>query len=113
MINQELPDNAKVLLVGEARALYVRRNADYYVAFNRNPLLEMVHDAVDAPAMMDRLREKGYTHVLVNWSEIRRLERTYGLAPPQPSRGWSRRSRVSVGRGCRWSAPLRIPTASA
>lgn len=81
-INEELPDDAKVLLVGDARAFYVRRDADYRVAFNRNWLLEMIHDSMDARAIMDRLREKGYTHLLVNWSEVRRLERTYGFAPP-------------------------------
>jgi hypothetical protein len=31
---------------------------------------------------MDWLGGRGYSHILVNWSEVRRLERTYGLAPP-------------------------------
>ena len=30
---------------------------------------------------MTWLRHKGYTHVLVNWSELRRLTRTYGFSP--------------------------------
>ena len=79
--NEELPDDAKVLLVGESRVFYFRRNVDYCVAFNRSPFLEMIH-AADAPGVMDWLGGRGYTHVLVNWSEVRRLERTYGLAPP-------------------------------
>lgn len=90
--NEELPEGAKVLLVGEAGALYFRRNVDYCVAFNRSPFLEMIHAAdappglttwaARAPGVMDWLGGRGYTHVLVNWSEVRRLERTYGFAPP-------------------------------
>ncbi|MDO8631513.1 MAG: hypothetical protein Q7R41_13590 [Phycisphaerales bacterium] len=90
--NEELPENAKVLLVGESRAFYFRRKVDYCVAFNRSPFLEMIHAADALPGLttratratgvMDWLGGRGYTHVLVNWSEVRRLERTYGLAPP-------------------------------
>jgi hypothetical protein len=90
--NEELPEDAKVLLVGESRAFYFRRKVDYCVAFNRSPFLEMIHAADALPGLttratratgvMDWLGGRGYTHVLVNWSEVRRLERTYGLAPP-------------------------------
>lgn len=79
-VNRKLPGNAKVLLVGDARAFYFKRNVDYWVVFNRNPFIEAVRKAKSGKEIVDWLVQHGYTHVLVNWSEIRRLARTYGFA---------------------------------
>ncbi len=83
-VNDTLPPDAYILLVGDAKAFYFQRRIDYCVTFNRNPFFERVLDA-RAPADVTRwLRQKGYTHVLVHWGELRRLSATYGLAPPVP-----------------------------
>ncbi len=79
-VNQELPDNARILLVGDARAFYFQRSVDYCVVFNRNPFVEAVRTVESDRAVVDWLTARGYTHVLVNWSEVRRLARTYGFA---------------------------------
>ncbi len=80
VINHELPADAKILLVGEARAFYFLRNVDYYVVFNRNPFIEVVGSASDPSVVRGWLAAKGYTHVYVAWSEIERLRRSrYGF----------------------------------
>jgi len=80
-INRRLPTNAKILLVGDAKAFYFQRRVDYCVVFNRNPFVEVVRTAKQPADVVAWLRQKGYTHVLVNWGEIRRLRRSrYGFA---------------------------------
>ncbi len=81
VVNRELSPDARVLLVGDARAFYFQRAVDYCVVFNRNPLVEAVRVAQSDGAIVDWLQKRGYTHVLVNWPEVDRLRRSYGFAP--------------------------------
>ena len=78
-VNSELPVDAHVLLVGDARAFYFQRRCDYCVVFNRNPFAEAVEDASSPEAVLDWLRKRGYTHVLVHYSEMQRLRGSYGF----------------------------------
>ncbi len=78
-VNTELPADAHVLLVGEARAFYFRRECDYCVVFNRNPFAEVAESAASPKAVLNWLREQGYTHVLVHYSEMQRLRGSYGF----------------------------------
>jgi hypothetical protein len=80
VINHELPPDAKILLVGEARAFYFQRDVEYCVVFNRNPFFEVVRASKTPHQVLHWLREKGCTHVLVNWSEVRRLADSYGFS---------------------------------
>ena len=79
-INNELPETARLLMVGDARAYYVKRLVDYTVVFNANPFVAIVEQAQDGNAVIDWLRRNEYTHVLVHWAEIDRLRRTYGFS---------------------------------
>ncbi|MHC4698164.1 MAG: hypothetical protein ACYTFA_15630 [Planctomycetota bacterium] len=81
VVNHELPRDARVLLVGDAKAFYFQRDVDYCVVFNENPFIQTIRSAKADRDIIDWLRNQGYTHVLVNWSEVRRLSRTYGFAP--------------------------------
>ena len=78
-VNEGLPADARVLLVGEARAFYYLGDVDYHVVFNRQPLAEQLATATRPAEVVEWLRAQGYTHVLVNWSEVHRLQCTYGL----------------------------------
>ncbi|HNO78853.1 MAG TPA: hypothetical protein PKN33_12410 [Phycisphaerae bacterium] len=78
-VNKELPNDAYVLLVGDARAFYFQRRCDYCVVFNRNPFAEAAEDASSPEAVLDWLRTRGYTHVLVHYSEMQRLRGSYGF----------------------------------
>lgn len=75
----------RVMMLGDARAFYVEGRSDYFVVFNRNPFAEAAGawrmDRTSAsPA--EWLRERGYTHLYVDWMEIRRLSRSrYGFWP--------------------------------
>ncbi|MCH8242687.1 MAG: hypothetical protein IH897_08760, partial [Planctomycetes bacterium] len=81
LVNDELPSDAKILLVGEARAFYFRRPVSYNVVFNRNPFAQVVRNADSDQQIVDWLVDEGFTHVLVNWLEIKRLRASYGFAP--------------------------------
>lgn len=82
-VNEELPADARILLVGDARAFYVRHKVDYCVVFNACPFVEAVRSAQRpdrGPAVLAWLEEKGYSHVMVHWGEIRRLRKSaYGF----------------------------------
>jgi len=80
VINHELPVNAKVLVIGDAKAFYFQRKVDYCVVFNRSPFVEVVDNAKTSGDIMQWSRERGYTHILVHWNEIARLRRTYGFS---------------------------------
>jgi len=80
-INQELPPNARVLLVGDARAFYFQRPVNYWVVFMRSPFVKVVESALQPNDIMQWLCDQGYTHVLVHWHEVARLRRTYGFSP--------------------------------
>jgi hypothetical protein len=80
VINSELPADAHVLMIGDARAFYFQRPVDYTVVFNRSPFVEAVRASSGAHEIIAWLRDRGYTHVLVNWAEIHRLRRSlYGF----------------------------------
>lgn len=79
-LNGELPKDAKIQMVGDARPFYVQRDVEYCVVFNRNPFVEAIEGAKAPADIVAWLRERGYTHVLVHWMEIARLRRTYGFS---------------------------------
>ncbi len=80
-VNRELPVDANILLVGDAKAFYFQRRVDYCTAFNRSPFLEMVKGGGSPEEVAAWLRGRGYSYVLVNWSELKRLASTYGFSP--------------------------------
>lgn len=80
VVNRELPPDAKILLIGDARAFYFERPVDYFVVFNRNPFIDALRRAEDDRDIIDWLTERQYLYVLVNWSEVTRLRETYGFA---------------------------------
>jgi hypothetical protein len=79
-VNRDLPAEARVLLIGDARPFYIQRPVDFTVVFNTNPFVQMVEAAQTTEQIMEWLRESGYSHVVVHWMEIERLRRTYGFS---------------------------------
>jgi hypothetical protein len=77
-----LPEDARVLMVGDARGYYLRCAFDYCVVFNRNPLAEQIDIGTAPDRILDWLRERNLTHIYVNWVEIKRLRKSaYGFPP--------------------------------
>ncbi len=81
VVNHELPLDSLLLLIGDARPFYLNQTADYFVAFNRNPFFESLQKG-NPKETMEWLRAKKYTHILIHWSEVRRIAKTYGFSPP-------------------------------
>jgi 4-amino-4-deoxy-L-arabinose transferase-like glycosyltransferase len=79
-INQELPADANILLVGDAKAFYYLREVEYCVVFNRSRFVDAVERSATVEGILDWLRQQGITHVYVDWAEIERLRRSrYGF----------------------------------
>lgn len=74
-----LPTDSRVMLVGEARTFYLRRPFEYATVFNRHPLARAARRDPSGPALLDWLQKRGTTHLLAHWTEIGRLQATYGL----------------------------------
>ncbi|MBL7222683.1 MAG: hypothetical protein ISS72_02405 [Candidatus Brocadiae bacterium] len=76
----ELPADAVVLFVGEARTFYSRRRVLAASVFDRQPIdriLEGKGEGDPARRVRDGLRALGVTHIYFNWPEISRLGRSY------------------------------------
>lgn len=89
-LNQTLPDDAKVLLVGEAEIFDARFELIYNTVFDRNIFEDWTAQPSDAMSGQEQtlrpageirrtLAEHGVTHVFVNWREIVRYRTTYGF----------------------------------
>ncbi len=75
--NQKLPENARVLMVGETRFLYLNRPCKAPSFVNRSPLLDLLkNNSLSETSAI--LADQGITHVLVSMPELERLNR-YGI----------------------------------
>jgi len=79
-----LPPEAKVLFVGEARGYGFPRRFVAPSYLDLHPLASLLAAGSDGE-VREKLRQAGFTHLLVNWAELRRLTQGYPCAPwPQP-----------------------------
>jgi len=76
-MNQNLPSDAKVLYVGEARAYYAKQTVVWSTAFDQHPVTAMSRQARSAEELLAALRAQGITYLYVNYSELDRLRRGY------------------------------------
>ena len=66
-VNSLLPHDARVLGIGYATPLYIRRDFLYHTTWDRGVLAQAMHEHPDAPAAWLRaMRERGVTHVLLD-----------------------------------------------
>jgi hypothetical protein len=76
-INHNLPQDARLLFLYEARTLYIKRPVTVNTVFDRSLLVDIAAAAPDAEGIRSRLLTLGYSHVLVNEIELNRLIHTY------------------------------------
>jgi 4-amino-4-deoxy-L-arabinose transferase-like glycosyltransferase len=82
-IINSLPENSRTLLIGEAQVFEARRPVVYSTVFNHN-VFEQLFAAEDGKSMKPAaeirqiLKDRGITHILVNWNEVLRYRTTYG-----------------------------------
>ena len=79
-INVRLGPNDKVLLLAEARHFYIDRPLAYAVVFSPDPFVDAVERDASPADLVRWLRDNGFTHLYVGWSEVARLARTYGYS---------------------------------
>lgn len=80
VINGALPQDARVLVVGDAKAFYYDRSIAYSVVFNRSPFVTAAEQDPSPQNVGVWLHEHGFTHVFVDWAEIHRLRTSaYGF----------------------------------
>jgi len=78
LINRTLPRNARVLVVGDEKVAYLRRDHIYNTAHD-TPVLKEILDAGRLPGQLSSaFAARGVTHVLVNYAEAARLQSGYG-----------------------------------
>jgi len=68
--NTHLPADARILVVGSARAAYLRRRADAPSAQDDAWIAKASRPGADPRALRDELRALGYTHILLNAKEL-------------------------------------------
>ncbi|MBN1902881.1 hypothetical protein JW926_16275 [Candidatus Sumerlaeota bacterium] len=76
-INEQLPENAGILSLYEARSLYIERRVLTNTVFDKSPLLDMASRVKNAGEIRAGLRERGITHVMVNEVELNRQIHIY------------------------------------
>ena len=70
-IDRMLPPQAKILLVGQAAVFHVDHQVLYNTVFNPETL-ELLASGQTPAAFHRTLKERGITHIYVNWKEIKR-----------------------------------------
>lgn len=77
-VQQQLPSDANLLFIGESRPFYFDRRALAPYPFHQHPLSKWVQDVPSPEALLDRIRQEGFTHVVLNTREFQRLHKQYG-----------------------------------
>ena len=88
-VNSELPPNARVLLVAEARTLFLEREVVVEDPYVTPFFVSLAQTETSAEAMAGELRRQGITHVLFNRHEAARIaalnQRSDYFAPLSPA----------------------------
>lgn len=89
VLNQTLPKEARVLMVGEAEVFDVQFGVVYNTVFDESIFQQWTSADLSLPGdqqsmrsggqVWETLRQNSVTHVYVNWSEILRYRLTYGF----------------------------------
>lgn len=91
-VGTRLPENARLLMVGETLPFYYERDMVAPSAFDVHPLQGIVFPGRGSGEIFGELRARGFTHVLVNRPEWRRLGDTYYR------NRWPKEGRIAVER---------------
>jgi len=75
--NTALPDDAKVLFIGEARTYYIKRNYEANSAYDKTIIVEMIKRSVTVDDLLKQLKQEGITHILYNSREAYRLNEMF------------------------------------
>lgn len=77
-VNEELPADARILMVAEARGMWLERDLVVEDPYQTPRLVELANRSQGLDALEGELRRHGITHVLVNFHEQRRIAELNG-----------------------------------
>ncbi|MEE8410394.1 MAG: hypothetical protein V3T05_12365 [Myxococcota bacterium] len=83
-MNRTLPDDARVLFIGEASSLYVDRSVIAPSWVDEHPLRKIVQAGASTEAIRRELHRLHVTHVLLRADELRRLDHVHGEPSVEP-----------------------------
>ncbi len=76
-INSNLPEEVKVLFIGETRGYYCERQYIAATVFDLNPIVEIANNSDNEEEMLEKLQQLGITHIFYNAQEAKRLAKGY------------------------------------
>jgi hypothetical protein len=76
-VRGNLPPEAHLLFIGESRSFYFDRTSVSPYPYQEHPLTRWVQEANSPQQLLDTLRGEGFTHVVLNTQEFRRLHAHY------------------------------------
>jgi hypothetical protein len=76
-MNVNLPPGAQVLFLGETRVLYVERVVRFSSAYDHTDIVRWMRESPGDDAFRERIAGTGADHLLINASEVGRLNKTY------------------------------------
>ncbi|MFH0947664.1 MAG: glycosyltransferase family 39 protein [Elusimicrobiota bacterium] len=77
-LNKNLPQDAKVLFVGDSKSYYTQRDyISYCVEQNLHPLIEYLKESKDVSEFRSVLDKNKITHLLINYREAMRVNSSY------------------------------------
>lgn len=78
-INENLDEKSKVLFVAEPKSYYMTKKFEASSVFDTNPLIDIVMDSSNSTDIYKKLRDMGFTHILINIAEVIRINKDYNL----------------------------------
>lgn len=76
---ETLPEESRILFIGETRPYYFKREAMAPTAYDHHPLQRWVRESSSPETLAQRLADEGFTHAVLNVREFRRLHDAYGV----------------------------------
>jgi hypothetical protein len=77
LIDRELPPEARILLVGQAAVFHVQHEVLYNTVFNPE-IIELLAKKRTPVEFHQVLKDRGITHIYVDWKEIKRHRDPHG-----------------------------------
>ena len=78
-VRENLPADARLLFIGETRPYYFARETVAPYPYDTHPLHRWVQESGSPEALAARLADEGFSHVILNVREFRRLRGKYGV----------------------------------
>jgi len=77
--NKNLPENATVLFLSEARPLYLNRNYIWSEVHEQTPLVEWCNTLKNADKVFEKFKKEKITHIFFSLPEHMRIAKSYNL----------------------------------